>query len=68
MDVDAKLEQMMTEILSLKEQIQELKVFQQTQQESITSLIALSQQQTSVIQQQNSTLQRLVSNDTRLPM
>lgn len=68
MDVDAKLEQMMTEILSLKEQIQELKVFQQTQQESITSLIALSQQQTSVIQQQNSTLQRLVLNDTRLPM
>lgn len=55
-------EQMMTEMLSLKEQVHELKMFQQTQQESIASLIALSQQQTSVIQQQNSTLQRVVLN------
>jgi hypothetical protein len=66
MQTDTQLEHIMSEILSLKEELQELKQelkgFQQSQQESIMSLIALSQQQTTVIEQQNSTLQRVVSN------
>ncbi|NJL87530.1 MAG: hypothetical protein HC886_18600 [Leptolyngbyaceae cyanobacterium SM1_1_3] len=66
--MDEKLEKLMNEILALREQIQEMRGFQQAQQESISSLIALSQQQTSVIEQQNSTLQRVVTNGTQIQL
>ncbi|WP_346290703.1 hypothetical protein [Sphaerothrix gracilis] len=66
--MDEKLEQLMNEILSLRDQIQEMRSIQQAQQESISSLIALSQQQTAVIEQQNSTLQRVVTNGTQMPL
>ncbi|NEQ34189.1 MAG: hypothetical protein F6K04_24910 [Leptolyngbya sp. SIO4C5] len=68
MEMDEKLEQLMNEILSLRDQIQEMRSIQQAQQESISSLIALSQQQTAVIEQQNSTLQRVVTNGTQMPL
>ncbi|MEL6249755.1 MAG: hypothetical protein AAFY78_12070 [Cyanobacteria bacterium J06648_16] len=44
----------------LKEELAVMRAFQERQQESITSLIALSQQQTAVIEQQNAVINRLV--------
>lgn len=48
-------------IQELKDHIKELRTMQEVQQESITSLIALSQQQTTVIEQQTSVILQLVS-------
>jgi hypothetical protein len=54
-------EEILNQIQALKEQIEHLRAMQESQQESITSLIALSQQQTTVIEQQTSVIQSLVN-------
>ncbi len=54
-------EEILSQIQALKDQIEHLRAMQEAQQESITSLIALSQQQTTVIEQQTSVIQSLVN-------
>lgn len=54
-------EDLIQQIKELKEQIQQLRSMQEVQQESITSLIALSQQQTTVIDRQTAVIQSVVS-------
>ena len=55
-------EDVQSQIQSLKQEISELRSLQLVQQESIASLIALSQQQTSVIEQQTSVIQKLAGH------
>ncbi len=50
------------QIQSLRQEISELRSLQLVQQESIASLIALSQQQTSVIEQQTSVIQKMAGH------
>ncbi|MEM9905412.1 MAG: hypothetical protein AAF921_10350 [Cyanobacteria bacterium P01_D01_bin.44] len=45
---------------AFKQELAAMRTLQERQQESITSLIALSQQQTAVIEQQNAVIARLV--------
>ncbi|MEM9161899.1 MAG: hypothetical protein AAGC54_02365 [Cyanobacteria bacterium P01_F01_bin.4] len=45
---------------AFKQELAAMRALQERQQESITSLIALSQQQTAVIEQQNAVISRLV--------
>jgi hypothetical protein len=54
-------EELIQQIQDLKAQIQQLRTMQEAQQESITSLIALSQQQTTVIDRQTAVIQSVVS-------
>ncbi|MEC4805641.1 MAG: hypothetical protein SAJ12_02130 [Jaaginema sp. PMC 1079.18] len=54
-------EDLLQQIQELKAQIQQLRTMQEVQQESITSLIALSQQQTTVIDRQTAVIQSVVS-------
>lgn len=54
--------QLAMEMEALRSELTALRSLQERQQESITSLIALSQQQTSVIEQQNDIINRLVSS------
>ncbi|MEB3229827.1 MAG: hypothetical protein VKJ64_02370 [Leptolyngbyaceae bacterium] len=49
-----------TQIEALREDLVAVRALQERQQESITSLIALSQQQTAVIEQQNAVINRLI--------
>ncbi|MEO1402347.1 MAG: hypothetical protein AAFV72_14050 [Cyanobacteria bacterium J06635_1] len=45
---------------AFRQELAAMRALQERQQESITSLIALSQQQTAVIEQQNAVISRLV--------
>ncbi|NEQ98095.1 MAG: hypothetical protein F6K30_15480 [Cyanothece sp. SIO2G6] len=48
------------QVEALREDLVAVRALQERQQESITSLIALSQQQTAVIEQQNAVINRLI--------
>ncbi|MGK7888612.1 MAG: hypothetical protein AB4042_04715 [Leptolyngbyaceae cyanobacterium] len=52
------------QIAALREDLIAARVLQEQQQESITSLIALSQQQTAVIEQQNAVINRLIGGNS----
>ena len=47
------------ELNALRQEMKELRLFAERQQDSITSMIALSQQHTSIIEQQHALIQRL---------
>ncbi|MEO0409248.1 MAG: hypothetical protein AAF289_18045 [Cyanobacteria bacterium P01_A01_bin.135] len=55
-------EDIQSQIQALKQEINELRSLHLVQQESIASLIALSQQQTAVIEQQTSVIQKLTGH------
>lgn len=61
---DDNIQQLLDQLESLRTDIRDLKSIQQAQQESITSLIALCQQQTGVIEQQTMAIQRLVGGSS----
>ncbi|MGF1538213.1 MAG: hypothetical protein ACFB4J_17250 [Elainellaceae cyanobacterium] len=56
-------EDVQSQIQSLRQEISEMRSLQLVQQESIASLIALSQQQTAVIEQQTSVIQKLTATN-----
>ncbi|MEM8806050.1 MAG: hypothetical protein AAGF01_08495 [Cyanobacteria bacterium P01_G01_bin.38] len=58
--MEENTDQMTTQIDAFKQELAAMRALQERQQESITSLIALSQQQTAVIEQQNAVISRLV--------
>lgn len=60
-EVFFQVQELKEAIQELKEQIRQMQAINEVQQESITSLIALSQKQTTVIEQQTSVIQQLVS-------
>lgn len=60
-EVFFQVQELKEAIQELKEQIKEMQTINEAQQESITSLIALSQKQTTVIEQQTTVIQQLVS-------
>ncbi|WP_008314205.1 hypothetical protein [Leptolyngbya sp. PCC 6406] len=49
------------ELTALRSEVRELRLFAERQQDSITSMIALSQQHTSIIEQQHLLIQRLAT-------
>ncbi|NET09769.1 MAG: hypothetical protein F6K16_34730 [Symploca sp. SIO2B6] len=61
--MDESRDSLAVQVEALKDEIAAMRSLQERQQESITSLIALSQQQTAVIEQQNAVINRLVSNN-----
>jgi methyl-accepting chemotaxis protein len=65
--MEPTLEEAIAKIEELSEQIRSLSVFQERQQDTITSLIALAQQQTAVIEQQVSTIQRFIGRSNNTP-
>ncbi|MEM9220021.1 MAG: hypothetical protein AAGD25_37555 [Cyanobacteria bacterium P01_F01_bin.150] len=52
--------QLAMQLEAVKSELAALRSLQEQQQESITSLIALSQQQTAIIDQQNAMINRLI--------
>lgn len=54
--------QLAMQLEALRHELATLRSLQEQQQESITSLIALSQQQTAILDQQNAIINRLIGS------
>jgi len=57
--MDLSNDAFLKQLQALRTEIRDLRTFSERQQDSITSLIALSQQQTGIIEKQNALIQQL---------
>lgn len=64
----AAAETFLQQLQALQAEVRELRLFSERQQDSITSLIALSQKQSGTIEQQNVLIQSLALNAISDPM
>lgn len=63
-DVSPESSSLTDKLEALRTEVRDLKIFAERQQDSISSLIALSQQHTSIIEQQNLLIQKLTATGT----